>query len=186
LNILPRIPARAGWCIDPKASGCSDILHCAKRQTVSNNAMKQIQIGILILMIVLIEGCTMTSRLSTVDKTREDLRDVFVLTIIVRDYLRNTDGRDFNLEKLVEYDSLGRISNNFEEIKQTLRGGHIAIQYKFSEKRDFRIEFTENEKQMKEDWRVIEKNNMGDFDGEIQFEYGERFYNFRKIIVKKQ
>lgn len=153
---------------------------------LAKNAMKQIQIGILLIMVVLIEGCATTSRISTADKTREDLRDIFVLTILVRDYLRNTDGRDFNLEKLMEYDSLDRISNNFEEIKQTLRGGHISIQYKFSKKRDYRIEFTENEKQMKETWRVIEKNNIGDFDGEIQFEYSEKFYNFRKIIIKKQ
>jgi len=137
-------------------------------------------------MTVLIEGCTTTSKISTADKTREDLRDVFVLTILVRDYLRNTDGRDFNLDKLIEYDSLGRILNNFERIEQISRGGHIALQYKFSKTRDFKIEFTENEKQMKEIWRVIEKKNIGDFDGEIQFEYGERFYNFRKIIIKKQ
>jgi hypothetical protein len=156
------------------------------RQNVSNNAMRQINMRILIILSFFIGGCSTTSRITTVDKTREDLRDVFVLTILARDYLRNTDGRDFNLEKLIEYDSIGRISNNFEEIKQTLRGGHIAIQYKFSNKRDYRIEFTENEKQMKEIWRVIEKNNIGDFDGEIQFEYGERFYNFRKIILKKQ
>ena len=25
---------------------------------------------------------------------------------------------------------------------------------------------------------------IGDFDGEIQFEYSEKFYNFRKIIIK--
>jgi hypothetical protein len=61
----------------------------------------------------------------------------------------------------------------------------MAIQFTFSKMRDYKIEFTENEKQMTEIWRVIEKKNVGDFDGEIQFEYGERFYNFRKIIVKK-
>lgn len=38
---------------------------------------------------------------------------------------------------------------------------------------------------MKEIWRVIEKKNMGDFDGEIQFEYEERFYNFIKIVIDK-
>ena len=54
-----------------------------------------------------------------------------------------------------------------------------------AEKRDYKIEFTENEKQMKEIWSVIEKKNIGYFDVEIQFEYGERFYNFRKIIIKK-
>ena len=152
--------------------------------------MRQINIRILIIMAVFIEGCTMTSRISTAEKTREDLRDVFILTILARDYLRSaymrsTEGQDFNLDKLIEYDSLGRISKNFERIKQINRGGHIAIQYKFSKKRDYKIEFTENEKQMKENWKVIEKKNIGDFDGEIQFEYGERFYNFRKIIIKK-
>ena len=147
--------------------------------------MRQTNIRILIIISLFIGGCSTASRISTADKTREDLRDVFVLTILARDYLRNTDGRDFNLEKLIVYDSLGRISKNFESIEQISRGGHIAIQYKFSKKRDYKIEFTENEKQMKEIWRVIERINVGDFDGEIQFEYGERFYNFRKIIIGK-
>ena len=151
-----------------------------------NGAMRQTTIRILIIISLFIGGCSTSSKISTADKTREDLRDVFVLTILTRDYLRNIDGRDFNLEKLLEYDSLGRISKNFESIKQIARGGHIAIQYKFSKKRDYKIEFTENEKQMKEIWSVIEKKNVGDFDGEIQFEYGERFHNFRKIIIKKQ
>ncbi|MBC8109658.1 MAG: hypothetical protein H7Y04_01210 [Verrucomicrobia bacterium] len=145
--------------------------------------MRQIQIGILIIMVVFIEGCTTTSKIITADKTREDLRDVFVLTILVRDYLRNKDGRDFNLDKLIEYDILGRISKNFEKIELISRGGHIVIRYKFSKKRDYKIEFTEKEKQLKENWKVIEKKNIDDFDGEIQFEYGERFYNFRKIII---
>lgn len=147
--------------------------------------MRQTNIRILIIISLFIGGCSTASRISTADKTREDLRDVFVLTLLAQDYLRNTDGRDFNLEKLLENDSLGRISKNFESIKQISRGGHIAIQYKFSKNRDSKIEFTENEKQMKEIWRVIERKNVGDFDGEIQFEYGERFYNFRKIIIKK-
>ena len=147
--------------------------------------MRQIIMRILIILVIFIAGCSTTSRISTADKTREDLRDVFVLTILARDYLRNIDGRDFNLGKLIKCDSLDRISNNFERIEQINRGGHIAIQFKFSGKRDYKIEFTENEKQMKEIWRVIEKKNIGDFDGEIQFEYGERFYNFIKIIIKK-
>ncbi|MCU0435606.1 MAG: hypothetical protein MUC87_19255 [Bacteroidia bacterium] len=148
--------------------------------------MRQIKTVILIIMVLVIEGCATTSKINTVDKTREDLRDVFVLSILVRDYLKNTQGRDFNLEKVTEYDTLGRISNNFEEIKQLNRGGHIAIQYKFSRNRNYRIEFTEKEKQMKEIWRVVEKKNVGGYDGEIQFEYGERFYHFKKIVVKKK
>jgi len=127
----------------------------------------------------------MTSKVTTADKTQEDLIDVFILTILARDYLRNTDRLDFNLEKLIQCDSLGRISKNFEKVELIYCGGHIAIQYKFSKVRNINIEFTEQEKQMKEIWRVIEKENIGDFDGEIQFEYGEKFYNFRKIIVNK-
>ncbi|MFO7657271.1 MAG: hypothetical protein R6W78_09405 [Bacteroidales bacterium] len=148
--------------------------------------MKQINMRILTLLAIFFAGCSTTSKVTTADKTREDLRDVFILTILARDYLRNTDKLDFDLEKLIEYDSLCRISKNFEKVELIYRGGHIAIQYKFSKMRDYKIEFTENEKQMKEFWRVIEKKNVGDFDGEIQFEYGERFYNFRKIIIKNQ
>lgn len=147
--------------------------------------MKQINIIIFALFATLIIGCSTTSLVTSVDKTQEDLRDVFILTIFARDYLSDTGGGNFNLEKLIEYDSLGRISKNFESISQISRGGHIAIQYKFSTNRNNKIDFTENEKHLTEIWRVIEKNNIGDFDGEIQFEYGEKFYNFRKIIVVK-
>jgi hypothetical protein len=147
--------------------------------------MKHTSIRLLILVTFFLIACSTSSKVTTADKTREDLRDVFVLTILARDYMRDTRGRDFNLENLFARDSLGRISQNFESIKQTSRGGHIAIQYKFSENRIDKIEFTENEKQMKEIWKVIEKTNLGGFDGEIQLEYGERFYNFRKIVIKK-
>ena len=136
-------------------------------------------------MAVFIAGCTTAPKISTADKTQEDLRDVFILSILTRDYLRNADGRDFNLAKLAAIDSLGRIAKNFERIEQLSRGGHIAIQYKFSDKRDYKIDFTDKEGQMVENWRVIEKKLNGDSDGEIQFEYGERFYNFIKIITKK-
>ena len=105
---------------------------------------------ILIILSLLIGGCSTTSKVTTADKTREDLRDVFILTIFAQDYLRNTDSLDFNLEKLIEYDSLSRISKNFEKVELIYRGGHIAIQYKYSKMRNFKIEFTEKEKQMKE------------------------------------
>ena len=131
------------------------------------------------------KGCAPTSMVTTVDKTPEELRDVFILTILVQEYLRTTNGRNFNLDILIEYDSLNRISKNFDEIEQISRGGHIAIQYKFSKKRDYKVEFTEREKQMKEMWKVVEKKNKSDLGGEIQFEYGERFYNFRKIIINE-
>ena len=67
---------------------------------VSNNAMRQTGMRLLIIISLFIGGCSTATRISTLDKTREDLRDVFVLTILTRDYLRNTDGRDVNIEKL--------------------------------------------------------------------------------------
>lgn len=146
--------------------------------------MRQLSIKIVFILTAFIEGCATTPRIRTANKAREDLRDVFILSLLARDYLRSTDGRDFNLDKLIGKDSLGRISNNFERIEQVNRNGHIAIQYKFSNKREYKIEFSDEEGKMIENWRVVEKKLSDDIDGEIQFEYGERFYNFRKIIVK--
>lgn len=130
-------------------------------------------------------GCSTPSNVTTIDKAKEELRDVLILTILAHDYLKDTDGKDFTMENLYVLDSLGRISNNFESIKQISRGGHIAIQYKFSESRNKRIEFTEREKKIERKWKVYEKTDLNGYDGEIQFEYGERFYIFRKIIVRK-
>jgi hypothetical protein len=103
--------------------------------------MRQIQVGMMILMFVFIEGCSNTSKISAAHKTREDLRDVFVLTRQVLDLFRNSSGQDFDIENLFDGDSLSRISNNFEEIKQTFRGGHIAIQYRFSKKEIPKLNF---------------------------------------------
>lgn len=80
---------------------------------VSNIAMRQTNMRILIIISLFIVGCSTISKVTTVEKTREDLRDVFILTILAQDYLRNTDSLDFNLEELIEYDSLSRISKNF-------------------------------------------------------------------------
>ena len=82
--------------------------------------------------------------------------------------------------------SYNRLRKSFERIEEISRGGHIAIQYKFSDKRDYKVQFTDKEGRMVENWKVIEKKLNGDSDGEIQFEYGERFNNFRKIITKKR
>jgi len=35
-------------------------------------------------------------------------------------------------------------------------------------------------------WKYSVKDFNGKCDGEIQFEYGERFYHIKKIIVKKE
>jgi hypothetical protein len=147
--------------------------------------MRQTNLRFLVILTVFIQGCATASRISTVNKTPGELRDVFILSLLIRDYFRDAEGLEFNLDELISTDRLRRISKNFERIEQVNRGGHIAVQYKFSNTRDYKIEFTDKERQMTENWRVIEKKLNRDFDGEIQFEYGERFYNFRKIITKK-
>lgn len=147
--------------------------------------MRHTKYKLLFLAALLMIGCSTTSKVTVAGETWEDLRDVFILTMMVQDYLKATNGNDFNLENLHAYDSSGRISKNFATIKQISRSGHIAVQYKFSEHRNLKLDFTENERQRKENWKVVEQSGLGGFDGEIQFEYGENFYNFRKIVIEK-
>lgn len=110
---------------------------------------------------------------------------MFILSMFAQDYLRDTDGRDFNLDKLVALDTSGRIAKNFESIEMASRGGLIAIRYKFSGSRDGNVGLTDAERRMTENRRVTEKKSNGDFNGEVQFEYGERSYNFRRIVIRR-
>ncbi len=86
--------------------------------------------------------------------------------------------------KQLKHVTLSRIIKNFDRIEEDYRGGHIAILFRFSQNRNTNFEFTEREKLLKRTWRIVEKGNMGDWDGEVQFEYGEKFYHFRKIVVE--
>lgn len=100
--------------------------------------------------------------------------------------MRNTNDQDLNLNDLIKSDTLSIITNNFEKIELKPWGGHIAFYYKFSNSRDKKkIELKVNETKTINKFRWIEKELTGQYDGEFQFDYGERFYRIRKIIINK-
>jgi len=147
---------------------------------------------LIFIIIIFIGGCDTTSKVNTINIVSEDNKDVFILSSLIRDYLqdaRNTGIKyqeDLNLEKLVQYDSLRRISNYFEKIELKYQKGHISVYYQFSDSTGNKnIELTDKEiaeiQYVK--WKV--HDSIEQYDGEIQFNFGERFYRISKIIIKK-
>jgi len=79
-----------------------------------------------------------------------------------------------------------RISNNFERAELKTRGGYISVYYKFSKSRNAKIELTNKEREMFNWAKWGSADLAGDYDGEMRFDYGERFYHIKKILVKKE
>ncbi len=143
--------------------------------------------GTLFMLMICIEGCVSPSKLNSYHTISNDNKDVFILSSLIQYHLRNTQGRDFELDELIERDNSMRIANNFEKIELISRGGHIAVKFKFSGSRNQKTVELTNEEKAKADklkWKI--KGSKEQYDGEIQFEYGERFYIMRKIIIKKE
>jgi len=106
------------------------------------------------------------------------------LSILAQDHLRKTDGRDIDLAELLQTDTLHRISNSFDKVELKPKGGHISVYYKFSKSRDPKgIELSDKEKERTNYFRWTEKELKDQYDGEIQIDYGERFYRVIKIII---
>jgi hypothetical protein len=117
----------------------------------------------------------------------EDNKDVLILSILVQDHLRKTNGRSINLTELIKKDTLDRISNSFKTLELESKGGHISVYYKFSESRDPKgIRLSDKEKELTKNVRWTEKEFRSQINGEIQLDYGERFYRLIKIIVDKR
>lgn len=140
----------------------------------------------LIIFLFFFGGCTTTSKLNTESNVVENNKDVFILSTLIRDHLRS-NGRDLNLYELVLNDTLRRISNNFEKIELKIHGGYISVHYKFSDIRDVKkIELNELERQTISKLKWIIKDFKDQYDGEIQFDFGERLYRIRKIIIREE
>jgi len=129
----------------------------------------------------LIGGCASTSVTGTVS---ENNSDVLILSILVQDHLRKNDGRDINLAELLQTDTLKRISNSFEKVELKSNGGYISVYYKFSESRDSKgIKLSDKEKELTNYFRWTERDLKNLYDGEIRFDYGERFYRVKKLLL---
>ncbi len=138
----------------------------------------------LIILTICIAGCASTFLSHPVS---ENHKDVLILSIIIQDHLRKTNGREFNLQDLKQADSLNRIANNFQKVEFISKGGHISVYYKFSESRETKEIFLsdkENDKIKSFKWK--EKKLKCLCDGEIQLDYGERFYRIVKINNNKK
>ena len=69
------------------------------------------RIGILIMLTILLGGCRTTSKVNTVKTVSENFKDVYILSILIRDHFRNTREEALNLDELIQHDTLRRISN---------------------------------------------------------------------------
>jgi hypothetical protein len=137
---------------------------------------------IFILTLILI-GYPTYSQMNTL---AENNQDVSILAILIQDHLRKNHDEHFNLNDLILCDTLKRIWNNFKVIELKLHGGYIAVNFKFSNNRVVqKIDLSESEQERTKNFKWIAKDLKDNEDGEIQFEYGERYYWIRKIVLKK-
>lgn len=129
---------------------------------------------------IFLTGCTAAS--TTVPVSQGD-NDVLILSMFVQDLLRKTDARDIDLAKLIQMDSAARISDSFENVMLKYKGGHISIYFTFAKTRiPGKIALTEKEKERAKFVRWQQKKRKGNIDGEIQLDYGERFYRIIRIV----
>jgi hypothetical protein len=147
-----------------------------------NNKMKTI----LIILTIFIAACGTTSKVNTINPIAEENKDVLILSNLIREHLIRTNEIELNLIELLKNDTLNRITNSFEKVELKYHGGYISVYYNHSKTRNDKIELTDSERIMLTWKKVVTKNLDGLFDGEIQFEYGERFYRIKKVIIKSK
>jgi hypothetical protein len=88
---------------------------------------QNMKVKLLFVLIILVSACTTTSKVTTESLVPENNKDVFILSVFIRDRMRNTNERDLNFNELVQNESLSRISNHFENIELEYRGGYISV-----------------------------------------------------------
>lgn len=137
-------------------------------------------------MTLFLVACGATPKVRTTNVIAEKNKDVFILSNLIQEHLKRTKGRDLNLSELLQKDTLGRITNNFERVELKQRAGYILVYYQLSELRNNKIELNNKERELLHLKRWRTKDLAEQYDGEIRFEYGERGYNVNTIIVRKE
>jgi hypothetical protein len=137
-----------------------------------------------LILLILITGCKTSSDINEIKTLSENNKDVFLLSKMVQTHFRNFGERSCSLNELRSYDTLGIILNNFEKIELKQHGGHISILYKFSNARDTsKIVINKIDAEIFNHLRWRFKKIKNQYNGEIRFFYGERFYNINKITI---
>lgn len=143
--------------------------------------------ALLLILVVLIVGCVTNSKLTDKCAISENNKDVYILAKLIRDHLRTTNGGYLDLNELIKNDTINRISRNFKKFEPIYRGDHISVYFVFSDSRDeHNTMLTTKEIEISNSLEWINKKSNGKYDGEIQFDYEERFYRIRKISIIRQ
>ena len=141
---------------------------------------------ITLILTIFLLGCGTTSKVPKTSFIRENNLDVLILSTLVQDYLKQSNGQDFNLHELIEKDTSRRISNCFEQTELKNHGGHISVYYRRIKPCSAKIELTDKEKERFKWIRWSSGKIKGSYDGEIRLDFGERFYRIKRIVVNKK
>lgn len=135
-------------------------------------------------LLLLVTGCSVAQKKAATSPLTDN-KNVLVLAILVNNYLKENDARSVDLPTLLLRDTVGRIQQNFEKLVLKSDKGHISAYFKFSSNRVENILLDEKEKEMLGRMRYAVKEMAGEYDGEIQFAFGERFYRIMSITIRK-
>jgi len=140
-------------------------------------------------------SCRTESRITKMRIIAENNKDVVVLSYLIKDYMVKTRRDRFTFEEIVKYDTLGRIKKSFSGIEvgnwpNPWRGGY-AVYFKFAAGRNKdSVKLIQNERipwklKTKREIGRTDKQRASKFDGEIHFNYPERFYHISETIIKR-
>ena len=135
-------------------------------------------------LIFLLVGCTVSSRVEKNKLISIKNQDVYILSQIIQREFQTKAGRNISISEIYKLDTLKRIQNRFEKVELKLKGGFISVKFKYSDSNisinnkligDGNVDIN----QIK--WVLSKK--VDEYDGEIRFDYGERDYRIKKIII---
>lgn len=132
---------------------------------------------------LLLHRCSPTSKSAASQMISNDYKDVLILAQLIQVTLRQTEPEAITLAALLAKDSLHRISENFAQVTFQTAPGHIAATYRFSDHRKSNPAWNNAEKNTAAHLKWVVRKTKPDRDGEIQFDFGERGYHIKKIIL---
>lgn len=139
---------------------------------------------LLVIALCSVLSCKTNMQRNAENPIYEEYKDVFILAQLIEADLRASNGETINLRQTVRGDSLNRISTNFELLEEDKKyAGGYKFHYKFSSSRNSNITLTDEEKKKIILYRWTMNEQSDNFDGELRFAFGERFFNIQRIIV---
>ena len=156
-----------------------------ERKTPSLLQTSYMKTTLILSLLIFLAGCGTTSRIEKKHNFLDRNKDVYLLSILIRDHLKITDSRTFDLSDLQNSDSINRISSNFSHLEFELHGGYISVEYRFSEHRNLNFELNDYELRQFDGigWKLKDMDHP--YDEKIKFDYGEDLYRIKKILVNK-